>query len=107
MRVVWLAVLSFSSAWGQSFYGTLRGRVLDPTGSAASAVIVSLTDEGTSTGRKTVTNEQGEYSFPSLTPSRQPHKKIFRFQIQTRRSCLNAPHRRASGAPNSSESAAH
>src|SRR6185436_6955983 len=69
MRVVWLAVLSFSSAWGQSFYGTLRGRVLDPTGSAASAVIVSLTDEGTSTGRKTVTNEQGEYSFPSLTPS--------------------------------------
>lgn len=69
MRIVFLAVLIASSSFGQSFYGGLRGRVLDPTGAAAAAAIVTLTDEGKSSGRKTVTNDQGEYSFASLTPS--------------------------------------
>ncbi|MCU1235844.1 MAG: carboxypeptidase regulatory-like protein, partial [Candidatus Solibacter sp.] len=69
MRIVFLAVLLASSALAQSFYGGLRGRVLDPKGAAAAAAIVTLTDEGKSSGRKTVTNDQGEYSFASLTPS--------------------------------------
>ena len=62
------SVFICSIASAQSFYGTLRGRVLDPQGAAATAT-VTLTDEGKSTTRKTVTNDQGEYTFASLTPS--------------------------------------
>ena len=69
MRAVVFAVLSVSFAFAQSFQGTLRGRVLDPKGATASAAVVTLIDEGTAVRRQTVTNEQGEYTFASLTPA--------------------------------------
>jgi hypothetical protein len=69
MRAVAFVVLSLSFAFAQSFQGTLRGRVLDPKGATASAAVVTLIDEGTSVRRQTVTNEQGEYTFASLTPA--------------------------------------
>jgi len=57
-------LLSASFASAQSFQGTLRGRILDPKGAAASAVAITLTDEGTSIRRQTTTNEQGELGGP-------------------------------------------
>ena len=69
MKSVFLVLLSVSLTFAQSFQGTLRGRVLDPKGATASGAIITLTDEGTSVRRKTITNEQGEYTFASLTPA--------------------------------------
>src|SRR5664279_1354130 len=69
MKSVFIVLLTASLALAQSFQGTLRGRVLDPKGATASAAIITLTDEGTAVSRKTVTNEQGEYTFASLTPA--------------------------------------
>lgn len=58
-----------AAAFGQSFYGTLRGRVVDPTGGATAAAVVTLTDEATAATRRTVTNELGEYTFASIAPT--------------------------------------
>jgi hypothetical protein len=69
MRAVIFVLLFVSVAFAQSFQGTLRGRVLDPKGATASAAVVTLIDEGTAVRRQTVTNEQGEYTFASLTPA--------------------------------------
>jgi len=46
VRAVVFVLLSASFASAQSFQGTLRGRILDPKGAAASAVAITLTDEG-------------------------------------------------------------
>jgi hypothetical protein len=69
MRFVIFAALFSTAVFAQTFQGTLRGRVLDPNGATASAASITLTDEGTSVSRKTITNDQGEYTFASLTPS--------------------------------------
>src|ERR1700729_2744832 len=61
------SVLGVASA--QTFQGTLRGRVVDPNGAVTSNVRITLTDEGTQVARTTVTNNDGEYTFASLTPS--------------------------------------
>jgi hypothetical protein len=53
----------------QSFQGSLRGRVLDPKGATTPAATITLIDEGTAVRRRTITNEQGEYTFAALTPS--------------------------------------
>jgi len=62
------ALLISSLAFGQ-FQGTVRGRVLDPNGATVSGANITLTDEGTSVARKTVTNEAGEYTFASVNPA--------------------------------------
>jgi hypothetical protein len=56
MRFVFLATLLSSTAFAQSFYGTLRGRILDPKGAAAAAATVTLTDESKWAGRKSFTD---------------------------------------------------
>jgi hypothetical protein len=53
----------------QTFQGSLRGRVVDPNGAAATSVRLTLTDEATALVRSTVSNDSGEYVFPSLTPA--------------------------------------
>jgi len=58
-----------TSAHGQSFQGSLRGRVLDPNGGTTPAAKLTLTDEATSIARATVSNEQGEFNFTALTPA--------------------------------------
>ena len=55
--------------FGQGFQGTLRGRVVDSTGAVVPVAKITLTDEGTSINRSTVTNDQGEYTFASVNPS--------------------------------------
>src|SRR5262245_38644684 len=69
MRYVFSVVLSSALAYGQSFQGSLRGRVADPNGAVISLAKITIIDEGTTSSRATVTNEQGEYTFASLTPA--------------------------------------
>ena len=66
----WL-VFVFMTAVGfsQSFQGTLRGRVVDPNGAAASGAVITLIDEATLIKRTALTNDQGDYTFASLTPA--------------------------------------
>jgi trimeric autotransporter adhesin len=66
-----LIVFSFfvAAAVAQTFQGSLRGRIVDPNGAPTPAAVVTLTEEGTSAARKTLTSDQGEYVFASLTPA--------------------------------------
>ncbi|MGD0774451.1 MAG: TonB-dependent receptor [Candidatus Solibacter sp.] len=63
------ALLISGLASGQSFQGSLRGRVKDPDGAAASRAKITIADEATSVTRTTLTNDQGEYVFPAVTPA--------------------------------------
>ncbi|MBV9771008.1 MAG: TonB-dependent receptor [Bryobacterales bacterium] len=56
-------------AGGQTFQGTLRGRVVDPNGATTANAKLTLTDQGTQISRTTVTNGEGEYTFASVTPA--------------------------------------
>jgi trimeric autotransporter adhesin len=68
MRLVCTFVLFSALVWGQSFQGSLRGRVTDPKDSVVPAAKITLTEEATSVSSSTVTNDQGQYSFPVLDP---------------------------------------
>ena len=56
-------------AFTQSFQGSLRGRILDPSGAAVQSAKLTITDEATKLGRSTITNDQGEYAFNAVTPA--------------------------------------
>jgi trimeric autotransporter adhesin len=63
-------LLSFALAVdlrGQSFQGGLRGSVSDPQG-VIPGVTVTMTNEGTSVARTSVSNEVGEYVFTAVVP---------------------------------------
>jgi hypothetical protein len=61
--------LTSSLVLGQSFQGSLRGRIIDPNGAATPAAKVTITDDATSTARSTITNEQGVYDFFAVVPA--------------------------------------
>jgi hypothetical protein len=72
-RVVFAAVLStlvaFStSAFAQSFLGTIRGTVLDPQGQVVSGAAVLIIDESTGVARTLETDAEGRYEAPNLRP---------------------------------------
>jgi hypothetical protein len=69
MRLAFLSLIAAVAAFGQSFYGTLRGRVVDPNGGAVTAAVITLTEEGTAGTRRTVVNEVGQFNFASITPA--------------------------------------
>jgi hypothetical protein len=57
-----LCVLAFAIvANAQTYTGSIRGRVSDPTGMPVAGAAVSLTETETNSVRKTVTNEVGDY----------------------------------------------
>ena len=65
--VLFLAVSSSFPASAQTFYGSIRGRIVDADGVVAAAV-VDLIDPHTGTRRSTTTNDGGEYLFASVAP---------------------------------------
>jgi hypothetical protein len=71
MRTLSFTILSLcyltAAVYGQTF-GGLSGEVRDAQGAAVPAAEVSLTNTETNVSRKTITNESGVYSFPSLPP---------------------------------------
>jgi hypothetical protein len=69
MRYVFSAFLISALAYGQSFQGSLRGRIADPKGASVPLAKITLVDVATTIGRSTITNDQGEYAFASLTPA--------------------------------------
>ncbi|MBI2689790.1 MAG: TonB-dependent receptor [Acidobacteria bacterium] len=69
MRTLLLATLCGACALAQSFHGTVRGMILDPGGHAVPVAKVTLIDEGTAAQRATITSDQGEFTFASVTPS--------------------------------------
>src|SRR5579885_598915 len=71
---VWLgaALLLFALApvalHGQSGYGSILGRVTDPSGAVVSGVTVMLRNEATNVSSVMATNRDGEYVFPNVIP---------------------------------------
>ncbi len=55
--------------YGQSYYGALRGNVVDPNGGAMVTAKVTLINEGTSEPRSTVTASAGEFVFNEVVPA--------------------------------------
>ncbi len=66
--IIALAASGAGAVYAQSFTGSISGAVTDQTGSALPNASVTLTASATGQTRSTTTNNQGEYSFPSLPP---------------------------------------
>src|ERR1700736_5081861 len=56
------------SLHAQTYTGSIRGRVTDPTGLAVPGAALTVTEVNTNTVRKTVTNEAGDYVVSFLFP---------------------------------------
>ncbi len=69
MRYVCCAALFSVLVWGQSFQGSLRGRVVDPKGAVVPDAKITILNVGTAVTRATLTNDQGDYTFAALTPA--------------------------------------
>ena len=66
MRLLLVALGLSLGLFGQS--AQVGGRVLDPSGQAVPAAAVAVINEATQTRRDLVTNEEGLYTAPALTP---------------------------------------
>lgn len=62
--------LSSSTGWGQTFYGSISGAVLDATGAVVPGAAVTLTNLGTSEKRSMESDAAGSYTFVNLVPGR-------------------------------------
>ncbi|MGA7411607.1 MAG: TonB-dependent receptor, partial [Bryobacteraceae bacterium] len=62
-----LAILATSAVFGQQDKGTISGTVLDPSGAAVAAAIVTLRDSGTGATRTAKTGNSGEFVFALLS----------------------------------------
>jgi len=63
-----VTLLSLGS-FAETYYGGIRGTVLDPTGQAIVGATVRLKNEATNVERREATNSTGEYVFGSLDPA--------------------------------------
>ena len=63
LATAWLCA---SLAWGQSFRGSIRGKVMDPSGAAVAGAKVSAKSGATGNGRETLTAQDGAYVLPEL-----------------------------------------
>jgi hypothetical protein len=63
-----MAAFTVNSVLAQSTFGTFVGTVKDPTGSVVAECVVTLTNNGTSTQRSTVTDKEGNYVLVNLEP---------------------------------------
>jgi len=69
LLIVMMLVVAMSGVQAQSYYGTLKGSVLDQQGAAIAGATVTLTDTGTGVKRTAITNGSGEYVFSAVDPS--------------------------------------
>ena len=65
---VGVTLLSLGS-FAETYYGGIRGTVLDPTGQAIVGATVRVKNEATNVERAEATNSTGEYVFSSLDPA--------------------------------------
>ncbi len=68
--LLWLAGLAVSAgpAFAQSFLGTIRGTVTDPSGAAVQNAAVLVVDESTGVPRTAETDSEGRYEATNLRP---------------------------------------
>src|SRR5258708_22220651 len=69
MAVALLALVSGVPCVAQTYYGGLRGTVLDPTGQAIAGSTVKLKNEATNVEGLVVKNDGGEYVISSVDPA--------------------------------------
>jgi trimeric autotransporter adhesin len=69
-RILFLAILvPIGALLGQTFFGGIRGRVVDPASASVPGAKITLIDEATGNTRSTNTNALGEYAFSAVNPS--------------------------------------
>lgn len=72
-KIALLALLVLSAAGsllhGQSYYGGVRGTVLDQSQAVVANAKVTLVDEGTSAQRSTLSTTAGEFAFSEVVPA--------------------------------------
>src|SRR5438128_2440558 len=66
MLLAFLLLLSPLAAHAQSYAGSVRGTVTDPSGAAIAGAMVTLRDVGTNATLETKTTDLGAYSFPTV-----------------------------------------
>ena len=69
IAVALLALVSSVQCVAQTYYGGLRGTVMDPTGQAIAGGTVKLKNEATNVERSVATNGNGEYVVSSVDPA--------------------------------------
>src|SRR5215831_7309877 len=62
--------LTSASAYAQQTTGAIRGVVMDASGAAVPAAVVTTTNTGTAAGEIARTDASGSYAFPLLPPGR-------------------------------------
>src|SRR5262245_45146174 len=68
LLVVLVVLLSAASAFAQSTAGSMSGSVVDAQGQVVPGANVTITNENTGEVRTAVSNDVGEYVFPTLQP---------------------------------------
>lgn len=68
--IMFAAVFLLNTTYGQVTTATVTGRVVDAQGAVVPGAKVTVKNRSTGAERTTVTNESGEYTVPSLPPSR-------------------------------------
>ena len=68
LAVFSIGLLCSLLAYGQSFYGTIVGTVMDESGAALSGATVTLTSSDTGFHREVTSDDAGAYRFVSLVP---------------------------------------
>ncbi len=58
-----------AALYGQSYYGSLRGTVLDPRDASVAVAKVTLTNDGTGASRSTISSSAGEFVFNEIVPA--------------------------------------
>src|SRR5580658_5413184 len=66
-----LLALSFAAqpTFAQSYYGVIRGLVVDQNQGAVASAKVTIINEGTAEQRDSITNSKGEYVFNEVVPA--------------------------------------
>ncbi len=68
-RAFVLVLLTGISAFAQSERGTITGAIHDSSGAVVPSATIRITNESTNVTLQTSSNEQGEYTLPSLPPA--------------------------------------
>ena len=69
-----MSVLCSVAAFAQQYYGGLTGTVTDPDGAPAPNVSLTATNLNKGTVTRTLSNSEGIYRPPNLTPDRVQHR---------------------------------
>lgn len=65
----WLFLALGPSTFAQTYNGSIRGTITDPSGAAVRGATITLTDTATHQQRKSTTENDGVYAFNALRPS--------------------------------------